>query len=63
MRRRYSVHDFTPWLKKGREIGQQFIVPFCIFQAFRTLLFPTGFDVFLLGVFVLIALGYYFQWI
>ncbi|WP_428909289.1 hypothetical protein [Niallia sp. Krafla_26] len=54
---RYNPYTLPPWLKKTRSICQQFIIPFSVFQGIRTFLLPTTFDVFLLAIFVLIALA------
>ena len=44
-----------------RAVAQQLIMPFTIFQAIRTLIFPTTFDVILLIIFLLIACAFYLE--
>ncbi|BAB06758.1 hypothetical protein P4637_06500 [Halalkalibacterium halodurans] len=46
MRRPY--YKKPPWYLKIRAIIAQFLLPLIIFQFFRTLFFPTSFDVILL---------------
>lgn len=57
MRRRYSPYSLPPWLRKARSVGEQFIIPFCIFQCIRTILFPTAFDVLFLIALILLAVA------
>lgn len=63
MRRRYNPYRLPPWLRTVREVCSQLIIPFCIFQGIRTILLPTTFDVVLLMIFVLIAVGFYFEFL
>ncbi|TKC15636.1 hypothetical protein [Robertmurraya kyonggiensis] len=58
MRRRYNPYSLPPWLRKSRGVLGQFIIPFCIFQGVRTLLFPTAFDVLFLIALILIAFAF-----
>jgi len=52
MKRMFNKYSMPPWLRKVRAICAQFIIPFCIFQAVRTILIPTIFDVLLLIIFI-----------
>ncbi|MDE3839792.1 hypothetical protein C0966_10520 [Bacillus methanolicus] len=61
MRRRYNPYTLPPWLKTLRNVCNQFIIPFCVFQGIRTILLPTTFDVLLLTIFVLLALALHFD--
>ncbi|MDQ0219388.1 hypothetical protein ELQ35_14455 [Peribacillus cavernae] len=63
MKRRYSPYALPPWLRTIRGVCGQFIIPFTIFQAIRTLLLPTAVDVLLLAVFILIAVAFHLEWI
>jgi hypothetical protein len=58
VRRRYNPYTLPPWLKKTRSVCQQFALPFCIFQAVRTILFPTAFDVLFLIALVLLTVAF-----
>ncbi|WAA11592.1 hypothetical protein [Fervidibacillus halotolerans] len=59
MRRRINPYLMPSWLRTIRRLVGQLIIPFTIFQAIRTLIFPTTLDVFLLIFFLLIAIAYY----
>lgn len=61
LKRRYNPYSLPPWLKKVRGVGEQFILPFCIFQGIRTLIFPTAFDVLFLIVLILLAVAFKMQ--
>jgi hypothetical protein len=61
--KRYNPYTLPPWLRNARNVCQQFIVPICIFQGIRTLLFPTAFDILLLGAVIIIAVAFYIEWI
>ena len=61
MRRKFNPYGLHPWLRSAREVARQLIVPFCIFQAIRTVFLPTTFDVILLLLFLLIASGFHFE--
>lgn len=55
MRRKLNPYTLPPWLRTVRGVGQQLIIPFCIFQGIRTVLLPTTFDVIFLSILILIA--------
>ncbi len=61
MRRKYNPYLLPPWLRTIRAVAQQLIMPFTIFQAIRTLIIPTTFDVILLIIFLLIACAFYLE--
>lgn len=61
MKKRYNPYTLPRWAKTARAICVQLIVPFCVFQGIRTLFFPTTLDVFLLTIFILIALAIKFE--
>jgi O-antigen/teichoic acid export membrane protein len=63
MRRRYNPYNYPPWLKQIRGIFAQVIIPICIFQGFRTIFLPTTFDVFLLGIFIFLAVCFHLDWL
>lgn len=60
-KRRYNPYALPRWARTARGVCAQLIIPFCIFQGFRTLFFPTTFDVFLLAVFIIVALAIQFE--
>lgn len=55
--KRYNPYTLPPWLRTLRGLGQQFIIPFCVFQGIRTIFLPTIFDVFLLLLLLFVAYG------
>ncbi|WML45565.1 hypothetical protein [Neobacillus sp. PS3-40] len=61
MRRRFNKYSMPPWTRKIRIFCGQFIIPFCIFQGIRTVIFPTILDVFLLTIFTLTAIALFFD--
>ncbi|MDQ0174334.1 hypothetical protein [Bacillus chungangensis] len=63
MKRKMNQQTFQSWIRTAKDIGKQFIIPFVVFQAVRTILLPTSFDVLLLAIFILLALAFYFDWI
>ncbi|MED4401105.1 hypothetical protein [Metabacillus fastidiosus] len=63
MRRRYNRYTLPSWLKQIREVGVQIIVPLSVFQAVRTVIFPTSFDVLLLAILIGLALALHYEWI
>lgn len=63
VRRKYNPYLLPSWLRTIREVARQLIIPFTIFQAIRTLLLPTTFDVILLMVFVIVAVGFHIEFI
>jgi hypothetical protein len=58
-----NPYSWPPWLRQVRAVCAQLIIPLTIFQAIRTILLPTTFDVVLLAIFVLIAFALYLEWI
>jgi hypothetical protein len=63
MKRKFNQQTFQSWIRTAKDIGKQFIIPFVVFQAVRTILLPTSFDVLLLAIFILLSLAFYFDWI
>ncbi|MFE8696901.1 hypothetical protein ACFYKT_11205 [Cytobacillus sp. FJAT-53684] len=59
MKRRYNPYILPPWLRKIRGVCAQFIIPICVFQGIRTILFPFTLDVLLLTVLILLALAFH----
>jgi hypothetical protein len=55
LKKKYNPYALPSWLKNLRAVVAQFAVPICIFQGIRTLLFPTGFDILLLIIMILLA--------
>ncbi|MGG3573794.1 hypothetical protein ABES25_13855 [Bacillus gobiensis] len=63
MRKKYYKNSFSPWMKQFRAICGPFILPITIFQGIRTILFPTIFDVLLLGLLILLVCAIKYDWI
>ncbi|KOO46950.1 hypothetical protein [Priestia koreensis] len=65
MKRKFNFNSMQAqkWLKTIGAGCAQFIIPLTIFQAVRTLFFPSILDVFLLILFVLLSLAIYLEWI
>ncbi|MGE8206074.1 hypothetical protein ACQKP0_16235 [Heyndrickxia sp. NPDC080065] len=63
MKKNFNRYTLQTWGKTIKGICKQLIIPFTIFQAIRTVLLPTAFDVLLLAIFILIALAYHNEWI
>ncbi|APH04209.1 hypothetical protein [Bacillus weihaiensis] len=63
MKRRFNPYTLPPWLRQIREIGIQIIIPLTIFQGIRTVFFPTSFDVLLLGLLIVLAIAFKYDWI
>jgi hypothetical protein len=61
MGKRYSYYSLPPWLRKLRAIAAQFSIPFCVFQAIRTIFIPTVLDVLLLIIFVSVTVAIYLE--
>ncbi|MBP2240606.1 hypothetical protein J2Z40_001163 [Cytobacillus eiseniae] len=57
MKRKYSPYTLPPWLRKVRGACAQFIIPICVFQGIRTILFPFTLDVLLLTLLILLAVA------
>ncbi|BBW95399.1 MULTISPECIES: hypothetical protein [Geobacillus] len=61
--RRFNPYSWPPWLRQVRAICAQVIIPLAVFQAIRTILLPTTFDVLLLAILVLAAVAFRLEWI
>ncbi|MCP8967328.1 hypothetical protein [Ectobacillus ponti] len=63
MRRFRRTYNFsTPsWLRDIQTMLGDFIIPIAVFQALRTLIFPTFFDFILLAVLIGLAVKTYYQ--
>lgn len=55
MRKNYNPYLLPPWLRKFRFFMRHCILPITIFQAIRTIFFPTTGDILLLAVLILIS--------
>ncbi|MBE6183844.1 hypothetical protein [Heyndrickxia ginsengihumi] len=62
MNKKFNKYTVQSWFRNIRGICRQLIIPFAIFQGIRTVLFPTTLDVLLLAIFILIALGFHYEW-
>jgi hypothetical protein len=63
MRRRFNSYKFQKWTRNATAVCAQFIIPLTIFQAVRTIFFPTTFDVLLLTLLVIAAAAIYLEWV
>ncbi|KUP05886.1 membrane protein [Bacillus coahuilensis m2-6] len=61
--RKYNTYTFQKWFRSAKAVAAQLVIPFTIFQAIRTFLMPTTFDVLLLAIFIVIAVSINFEWI
>jgi hypothetical protein len=61
MKRKFNKYAMPSWVQNVKRVCGQFIIPICIFQGIRTILLPTTFDVLLLAILILIALGIFFD--
>ncbi|WP_144461364.1 hypothetical protein [Siminovitchia fortis] len=61
MKRKLNQYTLRSWMRTFKDACKQLIIPFTIFQAIRTILFPSTFDVLLLTVFIIIALSYHYD--
>lgn len=57
---KFDPNAFSPWKRKMRLVGKQFIIPFVVFQALRTIIFPTFLDLLLLAAFIALAISLYY---
>ncbi|MFB4166619.1 hypothetical protein [Virgibacillus sp. JSM 102003] len=60
---RYYRYRLPPWARNCIIVIERVTLPILIFQLIRTMLFPTSFDVFLLGVLVGVFIAFYLEWI
>ncbi|MFD1018928.1 hypothetical protein [Thalassobacillus hwangdonensis] len=56
-------YRLPPWCRQWLYIIEKALIPLCIFQVIRTLLFPTTLDVLLLGIFIGLWIAFYSKWI
>jgi len=61
LKKRFNPYTYPPWLKGVRNACARFVIPFCIFQAVRTMLLPTTFDVLFLSLLIVLALSIYLE--
>jgi len=61
MKRKFNQHTFQSWVRTCKAVCKQLIVPFTIFQAIRTVLFPSTFDILLLTIFLALALAFHYE--
>ncbi|ATP96115.1 hypothetical protein CSE15_12835 [Bacillus altitudinis] len=45
-----------------RAVASQVVLPIAIFQGFRTIIFPTTFDVLILGILIFLACAFHLDW-
>jgi len=62
MKKKIDKQAARTWGRNAKKVCKQLILPFSVFQAIRTIIFPTTFDVLLLAIFILIYLGFLYEW-
>ncbi|MCF6408671.1 MULTISPECIES: hypothetical protein [Pseudalkalibacillus] len=60
-RRGFNKYRFQYHLRQFRSICEQFVFPLLIFQAIRTLLFPSAFDIILVVILLALHLAIYYE--
>ncbi|GIN71085.1 putative membrane protein YszA [Bacillus sp. J14TS2] len=63
MKRKFNTYAFQNSMRNLKAICRQLVIPICIFQGIRTLIFPTILDVFLLIILITAAFSLHFEWI
>ncbi|MDQ0244631.1 hypothetical protein [Priestia abyssalis] len=63
MKKRFNSYKFQKWTRNASAVCAQFIIPLTIFQAVRTVFFPTTFDVLLLTLLIILAAAVYLEWV
>ncbi|AKO94295.1 hypothetical protein HPB58_03530 [Priestia filamentosa] len=63
LKQRFNSYSLKKWAQNAGAVCSQFIIPLTVFQAVRTIVFPSILDVFLLLIFIAILLSIYFEWI
>ncbi|GIN55935.1 hypothetical protein [Lederbergia ruris] len=63
MKRRFNTYAFQNSMRNFKAVCRQLVVPICIFQGIRTLIFPTILDVFLFIILIALAFSLHFEWI
>nr|WP_090794123.1 hypothetical protein [Pelagirhabdus alkalitolerans] len=56
-------YRLPPWCLKCLCVLETCLLPICIFQLIRTLIFPTSLDVLLLFLLVSVYVSFYMKWI
>ncbi|QDP40755.1 hypothetical protein FN924_11490 [Radiobacillus deserti] len=60
---RFYRYKLPPWARNCLVVCENVTLPLLIFQAIRTIFFPTTFDVLLCGILLGIYLAFYLKWI
>lgn len=63
MKNKVNKYTIQTWMRTSKGVIRQLIIPFSIFQAIRTVMFPTTFDVLLLTLFIGLALAFHYEWL
>ncbi|MED4849281.1 hypothetical protein [Bacillus atrophaeus] len=63
MRKKINSYSLPPWVRQIRHASTQVIIPIAVFQAIRTIIFPTTFDVLLLGILIFFACAFHLEWL
>ncbi|HLR74965.1 MAG TPA: hypothetical protein VK077_06795 [Virgibacillus sp.] len=60
---RFYRYKLPPWARHCIIVIEKAVLPILIFQALRTLFFPTTLDVFLLVLIIGLFIAFYLEWI
>ncbi|RLL47956.1 hypothetical protein D8M04_01375 [Oceanobacillus piezotolerans] len=60
---KYYRYKLPPWARKCIFVLEKVTLPILLFQLIRTILFPTAFDLILLGLLVGLLIAFYIEWI
>ncbi|HLU20930.1 MAG TPA: hypothetical protein VKZ77_00430 [Bacillaceae bacterium] len=63
MKKKFNQYTFYSWKLHFKAMCRQLIVPFTVFQAIRTLIFPTVLDVLILATFIATIIAFHNEWI
>ncbi|WP_353856484.1 hypothetical protein [Bacillus sp. Bos-x628] len=62
MLKKINPYTLPPWLRQIRAVASQVVLPIAIFQGLRTIIFPTTFDVLILGILIFLACAFHLDW-
>lgn len=60
---KYYRYKLPPWARKFIFVLQSATLPILIFQLIRTILYPSTFDLIILGFLILLLIAFYLKWL